>query len=330
MRPKPRAVRRYLAEFLSDPRVIEIPATGVAADPARHHPAHPADASRPTPIARSGPTKARRWRPSRSGRRRRCASGSAGRDRRLRDALRQSRDRRGGRADDRATAARASSPRRSIRNIARRRPPAPTMRCSPRWRRCAGSRRCGPCRLIMTTRSISTRLQANLERQLAALDFEPERLLLSFHGMPRADARAGRSLSLPLPEDRAPAWPKRSAATVDVAFQSRFGRAKWLEPATDAIAGGLSGEGREEHRDRRAGLLRRLPRDAGGARHSRPRHVSARRRHAFRAARLPQRRAEGMAMLDALIRRELAGWLAHGLSASDNRNRRESWHEWRS
>ena len=35
------AVRRYLAEFLSDRRVVEIPRVAVAADPARHHPAHP-------------------------------------------------------------------------------------------------------------------------------------------------------------------------------------------------------------------------------------------------------------------------------------------------
>ena len=37
--PTPSAVRRYLAQFLSDPRVIEIPAMGLEADPVRHHPA---------------------------------------------------------------------------------------------------------------------------------------------------------------------------------------------------------------------------------------------------------------------------------------------------
>ena len=40
--PTPAAVRRYLAEFLSDPRVVEIPAAGVAADPARRDPARAA------------------------------------------------------------------------------------------------------------------------------------------------------------------------------------------------------------------------------------------------------------------------------------------------
>ena len=38
--PTPAAVRRYLAEFLSDPRVVEIPRVALEADPARRHPAH--------------------------------------------------------------------------------------------------------------------------------------------------------------------------------------------------------------------------------------------------------------------------------------------------
>ena len=48
-------------------------------------------------------------------------------------------------------------------------------------------------------------LAANLTRQLAALDFEPQRLLLELPRNAAADARARRSLSLPLPEDRAAA-----------------------------------------------------------------------------------------------------------------------------
>jgi protoporphyrin/coproporphyrin ferrochelatase len=40
--PTRAALRRYLAEFLSDPRVVEIPRIAVVADPARHHPAHAA------------------------------------------------------------------------------------------------------------------------------------------------------------------------------------------------------------------------------------------------------------------------------------------------
>ena len=42
--PTPPAVRRYLAEFLSDPRVVEIPRVALAADPARRRPARAARA----------------------------------------------------------------------------------------------------------------------------------------------------------------------------------------------------------------------------------------------------------------------------------------------
>ena len=77
-------------------------------------------------------------------------------------------------------------------------------------------------------------LSANLKRQLAALDFEPQRLLLSFHGMPV------RTLALGDPyhchcQKTARLLSEALGSEVDVAFQSRFGRAKWLEPATDAV-----------------------------------------------------------------------------------------------
>jgi ferrochelatase len=76
-------------------------------------------------------------------------------------------------------------------------------------------------------------LRVSISRQLAGLKFAPERLLLSFHGMPQRTLELGdpyhchclktaRLLSEALGQE------------VDVAFQSRFGRAKWLEPATDA------------------------------------------------------------------------------------------------
>jgi ferrochelatase len=80
-------------------------------------------------------------------------------------------------------------------------------------------------------------LRANLSRQLAALDFEPEKLLLSFHGMPQ------RTLDLGDPyhchcRKTARLLADALGREVDVAFQSRFGRAKWLEPATDAMLAG--------------------------------------------------------------------------------------------
>ena len=45
--PTPAAIRRFLAEFLWDPRVVEGTALAVVAGAARRHPAHPARAQRP-------------------------------------------------------------------------------------------------------------------------------------------------------------------------------------------------------------------------------------------------------------------------------------------
>jgi ferrochelatase len=76
-------------------------------------------------------------------------------------------------------------------------------------------------------------LRANLSRQLAALDFVPERLLLSFHGMPERTRDLGDPYHCHC-QKTARLLADALGREVDVAFQSRFGRAKWLQPATDA------------------------------------------------------------------------------------------------
>ena len=74
-------------------------------------------------------------------------------------------------------------------------------------------------------------LRANLSRQLAALDFHPDRLLLSFHGMPQRTLELGDPYHCHC-RKTARLLSEALGREVDVAFQSRFGRAKWLEPAT--------------------------------------------------------------------------------------------------
>jgi len=76
-------------------------------------------------------------------------------------------------------------------------------------------------------------LAKNLKRQLAALDFEPERLLLSFHGMPVRTLELGDPYHCHC-RKTARLLSEALGREVDVAFQSKFGRARWLEPATDA------------------------------------------------------------------------------------------------
>lgn len=75
-------------------------------------------------------------------------------------------------------------------------------------------------------------LKASLQRHLADLSFQPERVLLSFHGMPRRTLDLGdpyhcqclKTARL-LREAMG-----RSAIDMPVGFQSRFGRAEWLQP----------------------------------------------------------------------------------------------------
>ena len=85
-------------------------------------------------------------------------------------------------------------------------------------------------------------LKARLEEGLAALGFAPQAIVASFHGMPR------RTLDLGDPyhchcRKTARLLAEASGRELLVAFQSRFGRAKWLEPATDATLAALPGRG---------------------------------------------------------------------------------------
>src|SRR5690606_24654339 len=108
----------------------------------------------------------------------------------------------------------------------------------------------------------------------------------------RADAAARRSLSLPLPQDGAVAG--RGARAAGAAHDRHVPVA--LRPRQVARAGDRCGVGagraarHEAHRGSRAGIRRRLPRNARGARDPRPRAVPCGRRRALRRARLPQRR----------------------------------------
>lgn len=85
-------------------------------------------------------------------------------------------------------------------------------------------------------------LRANIARQLGALDFEPERLLLSFHGMPRRTLELGDPYHCHC-QKTARLVGEALGRSVDVTFQSRFGRAKWLEPATDTTLAALPKQG---------------------------------------------------------------------------------------
>jgi ferrochelatase len=85
-------------------------------------------------------------------------------------------------------------------------------------------------------------LKARLEEGLAALDFEPQAILASFHGMPQRTLELGDPYHCHC-RKTARLLAEASGRELFVVFQSRFGRAKWLEPATDATLADLPKRG---------------------------------------------------------------------------------------
>jgi ferrochelatase len=149
---------------------------------------------------------------------------------------------------------------------------------------------------------------ADLLRQLDTLSWTPDVLLLSFHGMPERTRTLGDPYhdhcraTARLIDERFP------RLRVETSFQSRFGRARWLEPATDAVLAAEGAKGGKlaiaapgfsadclETLEELAIRGREQFLSAGGER--------------FAALACLNAGADGMAMLEALVRRELAGWI---------------------
>lgn len=85
-------------------------------------------------------------------------------------------------------------------------------------------------------------LKRSIEDSLAALDFTPDALLTSFHGMPERTLRLGDPYYCQC-HKTARLVQDALGREVILTFQSRFGRAKWLEPATDVVLGELPAKG---------------------------------------------------------------------------------------
>lgn len=88
-------------------------------------------------------------------------------------------------------------------------------------------------------------LATSLRTQVEALDFEPQMVLLSFHGLPKSYfmkgdpyhchcAKTARLVSEHL------GWPD---GMIRLTFQSRFGPAEWLQPYTDKTLEALPAQG---------------------------------------------------------------------------------------
>ena len=146
-------------------------------------------------------------------------------------------------------------------------------------------------------------------RQIAGLNFQPERLLLSFHGMPLRTLQLGDPYHCHC-QKTARLLGEALGRDVDVAFQSKFGRAKWLEPATDATLAAYPRQGVRRIAVATPGFSadcietleelgirgRQTFKEAGG--------------EEFALLDCLNESSESIAMLERLIERELAGWLS--------------------
>ena len=154
-------------------------------------------------------------------------------------------------------------------------------------------------------------LEADLTRQLGALDFAPEVLLLSFHGMPERTLHLGDPYhchcmkTSRLLQERLAGRDLRIRTT----FQSRFGRAKWLEPATDTVIGEEAAKGTKRMAIAAPGFsadcLETLEELAIQGRDQFLEEGGGK----FAALSCLNTSDAGLAMLETLLRRELSGWI---------------------
>ena len=150
-------------------------------------------------------------------------------------------------------------------------------------------------------------LKQSVEAGLAALPFAPDALVASFHGMPERTLHLGDPYHCHC-RKTARLLGEALGRELLVAFQSRFGRARWLEPATDKLLAGLPGKGV-------AKVAVVAPGFAADCLETLE-ELAIRGRAAFLGAGgtdfacLPclNDSAPGLAMLRALIGRELEGW----------------------
>ncbi|HMS19024.1 ferrochelatase [uncultured Sphingorhabdus sp.] len=151
-------------------------------------------------------------------------------------------------------------------------------------------------------------LAATLNAELAKLDFEPDAIVASFHGMPERTLHLGDPYHCHC-QKTARLLSEALGKPLTIAFQSRFGRAKWLEPSTEDTIKRLANEGKKkiaifapgfsadclETLEELAMQGKEQFEEAGGEHY----------------AYLPCLNASepGMDMLEALVQRELSGWL---------------------
>lgn len=154
-------------------------------------------------------------------------------------------------------------------------------------------------------------LARSIEKHLATLDFEPEKVVASYHGIPQSYFRKGdpyhchcQKTSRLLNERLG--WPKGRLITT---FQSRFGPEEWLQPYTDKTVEALAKDGVKSLAILNPGFvadcLETLEEIAGEAGEIFHEHGGTHFSH------IPclNDSDEGMDVIEHMVRRELSGWI---------------------
>ncbi|MGF1456973.1 MAG: ferrochelatase [Alphaproteobacteria bacterium] len=154
-------------------------------------------------------------------------------------------------------------------------------------------------------------LATQTRAQLAALDFEPEVVMCSFHGLPKVNLERGDPYHCHcqktgrLLREALGLAPERFVVT----FQSRFGTQEWLQPYTDKTLEELGAKGIKKIAVLTPGFVsdcvETLEEIALEARET---FMEAGGTH-FAALPCLNESDEGMAMIETVARRELSGWL---------------------
>jgi ferrochelatase len=154
-------------------------------------------------------------------------------------------------------------------------------------------------------------LAVSIEKHLATLDWEPEKVLTSFHGIPKSYFEKGDPYycqcqkTARLLRERL-GW---SSDRLVVTFQSRFGPEEWLQPYTDKTVEKLAQEGVKRIAVLNPGFvsdcLETLEEIAEEAADSFLHNGGEKFAHVPCLNDSP----EGMKVLEKIVRRELCGWV---------------------
>lgn len=151
-------------------------------------------------------------------------------------------------------------------------------------------------------------LAVSIGNALAKLDFTPDAIVASFHGMPERTLYLGDPYHCQC-QKSARLLSEKLGRELVVTFQSRFGRAKWLEPATDIMLEKLAREGKRKVAIFAPGFsadcLETLEELAIQGKES---FIAAGGKD-FAYIPCLNDSETGIAMLEALVRRELSGWI---------------------